>query len=145
MVTLTTLYAFDLKEEDVFGCMADVGWITGHSYVVYGPLSSGVTTVLFEGTPLFPSPGRYWDMVERHRISVFYTAPTAIRAVMKFGDAPVRQHNRSSLRVLGSIGEPINPEAWRWYFEVVGNGQVAVADTFFQTETAGYGCFGNSS
>eukprot|EP00744_Colponema_vietnamica_P002100 GILI01003379.1.p1 GENE.GILI01003379.1~~GILI01003379.1.p1 ORF type:complete len:652 (-),score=189.57 GILI01003379.1:423-2378(-) len=135
--TLTSRYVFDLQPGSVHGCMADIGWITGHSYVVYGPLCNGVTTVLFESVPTFPNAGRYWDMVERHRITSFYTAPTAIRTLIKLGDHHVTKYDRSSLRVLGSVGEPINPEAWRWYFNVVGEGKCALVDTFWQTETGG--------
>ena len=128
---------FDLREDDVFGCVADVGWITGHTYIVYGPLANGTTTVMFESTPVYPDAGRYWDLVERHRITVFYTAPTAIRTLAAAGDEHVRRHDRSSLRVLGTVGEPINPEAWRWYFDVVGEGRCTIVDTWWQTETGG--------
>ena len=113
-------------------------WITGHSYIVYGPLCNGSTTLMFESTPLYPDASRYWAVVERHRVTQLYTAPTAIRALMRLGDAPVKKHNLSSLRVLGSVGEPINPEAWRWYHDVVGGGRCAVVDTFWQTETGGH-------
>ena len=135
---MTTKYSFDLRDDDVFACVADVGWITGHSYIVYGPLCNGATTVMFESIPTYPDPGRYWDMVAAHKITVFYTAPTAIRALMAYGDAHVKKHDRSSLRILGSVGEPINPEAWRWYFEVVGDSRCSVADTYWQTETGGH-------
>ena len=128
---------FDLRDDDVFGCMADVGWITGHSYIVYGPLANGTTTVMFESTPMYPDAGRYWDVVERLGITVFYTAPTAIRTLAAAGDEHVRRHDRSRLRVLGTVGEPINPEAWRWYFDVVGEGRCTVVDTWWQTETGG--------
>ena len=134
----THKYVFDYREGDIYACMADVGWVTGHSYIVYGPLCNGATTFMFEGIPTFPDAGRYWDMVERHQINLFYTAPTAIRAIAKEGDAPAKQYDRSSLRVLGSVGEPINPEAWRWYHEVVGDGRCAIVDTFWQTETGGH-------
>eukprot|EP01113_Clastostelium_recurvatum_P045258 TRINITY_DN7754_c0_g1_i1.p1 TRINITY_DN7754_c0_g1~~TRINITY_DN7754_c0_g1_i1.p1 ORF type:complete len:529 (+),score=129.69 TRINITY_DN7754_c0_g1_i1:157-1743(+) len=137
MTILTYKYIFDAREDDVHGCMADIGWITGHSYMMYGPLASGATTFMFESTPLFPDPSRYWAIVEQHKITTFYTAPTAIRALMKFGDEPVKKHDRSSLRVIGSVGEPINPEAWKWYFEVVGEGRCALVDTYWQTETGG--------
>jgi acetyl-CoA synthetase len=130
-------FVFDLQEEDVYACMADIGWITGHSYVVYGPLANGATTVLFESIPTYPNAGRYWEMVERLRITQLYTAPTAIRAVMREGDEWVRKYDRSSLRVLGSVGEPINPEAWRWYHDVVGEGRCPIVDTWWQTETGG--------
>lgn len=135
--TLTHRYVFDLQPNDVYACVADVGWITGHSYIVYGPLSNAATTFMFESTPLYPDASRYWDMVERHKINIFYTAPTAIRALMRFGTEAVSKHNLSSLRVLGSVGEPINPEAWRWYFDVVGKGKCSIVDTFWQTETGG--------
>ena len=135
---MTQKYVFDVREGDLFACMADVGWVTGHSYVIYGPLCNGGTTFMFEGIPTYPDAGRYWDMVQRHKITQFYTAPTAIRAIMREGDAPVQKYDRSSLRVLGSVGEPINPEAWRWYFEVVGESRCAIADTFWQTETGGH-------
>ncbi|MCB9662711.1 MAG: acetate--CoA ligase [Alphaproteobacteria bacterium] len=128
---------FDLREDDVYACVADVGWITGHSYIVYGPLCNGATTLMFESTPLHPDPGRYWDLVERHGVTVFYTAPTAIRTLAAAGDHHVTAHDLSSLRVLGTVGEPINPEAWRWYHEVVGQGRCAVVDTWWQTETGG--------
>ncbi|MBA3936132.1 MAG: acetate--CoA ligase [Planctomycetes bacterium] len=135
---MTQKYVFDYRDGDLFACMADVGWVTGHSYVVYGPLCNGGTTFMFEGIPTFPDAGRYWDMVQRHRITQFYTAPTAIRAIMREGDAFATKYDRSSLRVLGSVGEPINPEAWRWYFEVVGDSRCAIVDTFWQTETGGH-------
>merc|ERR1712156_851705 len=128
---------FDIQPGDVYACVADVGWITGHSYIVYGPLANGATTFMFESVPTYPDAGRYWDMVERHKISVFYTAPTAIRALMKFGDEFVTKYDRSSLKVLGSVGEPINPEPWLWYYNVVGNGECPIVDTYWQTETGG--------
>ncbi|HAN32806.1 MAG TPA: acetate--CoA ligase [Myxococcales bacterium] len=128
---------FDLREDDVYACVADVGWITGHSYIVYGPLANGATTLMFESTPLYPDAGRYWDLVARHRVTIFYTAPTAIRALAAQGDDFVLDHDRSSLRVLGTVGEPINPEAWIWYADVVGQSQCAVVDTWWQTETGG--------
>jgi acetyl-CoA synthetase len=134
---LTHRYVFDCRENDVYACVADLGWVTGHSYILYGPLCNGVTTFMFESTPLYPDASRYWDMVERHRFTVFYTAPTAIRALMKFGPDAVKKHDLSSLRMLGSVGEPINPEAWRWYHDVVGGGKRSVVDTFWQTETGG--------
>lgn len=135
---MTTKYVFDIHEDDVHACVADCGWITGHSYIVYGPLANGATTVMFESTPMYPDCGRYWDLVQRHRVTKFYTAPTAIRALMAHGDAKVREYDRSSLRILGSVGEPINPEAWRWYYEVVGEKQCYIADTYWQTETGGH-------
>ncbi len=128
---------FDLRPDDVYACMADVGWITGHSYIVYGPLANGATTVMFESTPLYPDAARYWAVVERHRVTIFYTAPTAIRALAAHGDAPVEQHDLTSLRVLGTVGEPINPDAWQWYHRVVGKGRCAIVDTWWQTETGG--------
>ncbi len=128
---------FDLKDGDVFWCTADVGWVTGHSYVVYGPLANGATTVMFEGVPTFPDPGRFWQVCDRHRVTIFYTAPTAIRALMREGDAPVTASSRASLRLLGTVGEPINPEAWEWYHRVVGEGRCPIVDTWWQTETGG--------
>ncbi len=135
--SLTHRYVFDYRPGDIFACVADIGWITGHSYVLYGPLSNGATTVLFESIPLYPDAGRYWDMVERLKITQFYTAPTAIRAIAREGNAFVTKYDRSSLRILGSVGEPINPEAWRWYHDVVGEGRCPVVDTWWQTETGG--------
>uniref|UniRef100_A0A7S0D9Y5 Acetyl-coenzyme A synthetase n=1 Tax=Amorphochlora amoebiformis TaxID=1561963 RepID=A0A7S0D9Y5_9EUKA len=135
--SLTHKYVFDYQEGDVYACVADIGWITGHSYIVYGPLCNGGTSFMFESTPLFPDAGRYWDMVQRHKINSFYTAPTAIRALMKFGDDPVKKYDLSSLRVLGSVGEPINPEAWKWYYEIVGGKKCSIVDTYWQTETGG--------
>ncbi|MBX3464677.1 MAG: acetate--CoA ligase [Planctomycetes bacterium] len=128
---------FDWHPGDVHFCAADVGWITGHSYIVYGPLANGATTVLFESTPLYPDPSRYWQVVDDVQAAIFYTAPTALRALLRFGDEPVRKHRRDSIRVLGSVGEPINPEVWRWYHDVVGEGRCAVVDTWWQTETGG--------
>ena len=128
---------FDLHADDVYWCSADVGWITGHSYIVYGPLANGATQVLFEGVPNFPDASRFWQVVDKHAVSIFYTAPTAIRALMREGDAPVLATSRKSLRVLGTVGEPINPEAWRWYHEVVGDKRCPVVDTWWQTETGG--------
>jgi len=136
--TVTHKYTFDLRDDDIFCCAADIGWITGHSYIVYGPLSNGATSVLFESVPTYPDAGRYWDMVDRLGITVFYTAPTAIRAIAREGDEPVKRHRRTSLRVLGSVGEPINPEAWRWYYRVVGEERCSVVDTYWQTETGGH-------
>jgi acetyl-CoA synthetase len=128
---------FDLKPEDIFWCTADVGWVTGHSYIVYGPLANGATTLMFEGVPNHPDVSRFWQVIDRHQVSVFYTAPTAIRALMREGDAPVKKTSRKSLRLLGTVGEPINPEAWRWYFEVVGDARCPIVDTWWQTETGG--------
>jgi acetyl-CoA synthetase len=135
--SMTHEYVFDLHEDDVFWCTADVGWITGHSYMVYGPLVNGATQVFFEGTPTYPGPSRLWDVVDTHEVSIFYTAPTAIRALMRHGTDPVEGTDRSSLRVLGTVGEPINPEAWRWYYNQVGNGNCPIVDTWWQTETGG--------
>ena len=134
---LTHSYVFDYRDGDVFACVADVGWITGHSYVVYGPLLNGATTFMFESTPVYPDPGRYWDMVQRHQITQFYTAPTALRAVAREGDAWVKKYDRSSLRILGTVGEPINPNTWEWYYNVVGEKRCAIVDTWWQTETGG--------
>ncbi|KAM6915816.1 acetyl-coenzyme A synthetase 2-like, mitochondrial [Xenentodon cancila] len=135
--TLTHQYVFDYRDGDVFGCVADVGWITGHSYVVYGPLCNGATTVLFESTPVYPNPGRYWEMVERLRINQFYGAPTALRLLLKYDESWVKRYDRSSLRMLGSVGEPINHEAWHWFHSVVGEGRCPLVDTWWQTETGG--------
>ena len=135
---VTHQYVFDLKEDDVYCCAADVGWVTGHSYIVYGPLANGTTSVMFESIPTYPDSGRYWDMVDRLGITILYTAPTAIRAIARDGDEPVKRYSRKSLRVLGSVGEPINPEAWRWYYRVVGEENCAVVDTYWQTETGGH-------
>ncbi|KAJ3012089.1 UNVERIFIED_CONTAM: acetyl-CoA synthetase [Siphonaria sp. JEL0065] len=132
---LTNKYVFDLHPGDVYGCMADVGWITGHSYIVYGPLANGVTTVLFESTPTYPDASRFWQVVDKHKITQFYTAPTAIRSLRRLGDDFVKPYSLNSLRVLGSVGEPINPEAWEWYNTVVGRGKCAIVDTYWQTET----------
>ena len=128
---------FDYKPGEVFWCTADVGWVTGHTYVVYGPLLNGATTVMFEGVPSYPDSGRFWHVIDTHQVNIFYTAPTAIRALMREGDAPVQKHDRGSLRILGSVGEPINPEAWRWYHEVVGGERCPIVDTWWQTETGG--------
>jgi len=130
-------YVFDYKEGEIFWCTADVGWVTGHSYVVYGPLANGATTLMFEGVPNYPDFSRFWEVVERLKVNIFYTAPTAIRALMREGEAPVTRHNRSSLRLLGTVGEPINPEAWRWYWETVGDERCPIVDTWWQTETGG--------
>jgi len=134
-VTTSTRQVFDLKETDVFWCTADVGWITGHSYVVYGPLSCGATQVMYEGAPNWPEQDRFWSLVEEHGVSIFYTAPTAIRAFMRWGDEHPAKHDLSSLRLLGSVGEPINPEAWIWYHETIGGGRCPIVDTWWQTET----------
>jgi acetyl-CoA synthetase len=128
---------FDYHDGDIYWCTADVGWVTGHSYIVYGPLANGATTLMFEGVPNYPSPSRFWEVIDKHKVNTFYTAPTAIRALMQSGDAPVKQTSRASLRLLGSVGEPINPEAWEWYHRVVGDGRCPIVDTWWQTETGG--------
>ncbi len=130
-------YVFDYQPGEVFFCSADIGWVTGHSYVVYGPLQNGGTSVIFEGVPNYPDNGRFWDIIDRHQVNIFYTAPTALRALMRDGDAPVKARSRASLRLLGTVGEPINPEAWRWYHDVVGGAQLPIVDTWWQTETGG--------
>ena len=135
--SITHEYVFDLKEEDVYWCSADVGWVTGHTYIVYGPLANGATTLMFEGVPTWPDASRFWQVCDKHKVSLFYTAPTAIRALMREGDGPVKATDRSSLRILGTVGEPINPEAWEWYFHVVGEGRCPIVDTWWQTETGG--------
>ncbi len=135
---ITNAWVFDLNDNDVYWCTADVGWITGHSYVTYGPLALGVTQVIFEGIPSYPDGGRFWQMIERHKVSVFYTAPTAIRALMKLGDELPAQSDLSSLRLLGTVGEPINPEAWMWYHRVIGGTRCPIADTWWQTETGAH-------
>lgn len=134
---VTTQWIFDLQETDVYWCTADVGWITGHSYIVYGPLSNGATTVMYEGAPRPSNPGCFWDVVEKYGVNIFYTAPTAIRAFMKMGEALPQARNLSSLRLLGTVGEPINPKAWMWYYEVIGGGRCPIVDTWWQTETGG--------
>jgi acetyl-CoA synthetase len=135
--SVTHELVFDVREDDIYWCTADVGWVTGHSYVVYGPLANGATTLMFEGVPNYPDAGRFWQTVDKHNVSLFYTAPTAIRALMREGEAPVKYWSRKSLRLLGSVGEPINPEAWEWYHRVVGDGRCPVVDTWWQTETGG--------
>jgi acetyl-CoA synthetase len=134
---MTHDYVFDLKEDDVYWCSADVGWVTGHTYIVYGPLANGATTVMFEGIPTYPDASRFWQVCDDHQVTLFYTAPTAIRALMREGDGPVQKTSRSSLRLLGTVGEPINPEAWEWYFHKVGEGRCPIIDTWWQTETGG--------
>jgi len=135
---VTHKFTFDYKDGDVYWCTADVGWITGHSYIVYGPLANGATTLMFEGVPSYPDASRFWQVVDKHQVNIFYTAPTAIRALMSEGEGPVNKTSRSSLRLLGSVGEPINPEAWEWYYRVVGNSQCPIVDTWWQTETGGF-------
>ncbi len=134
-VTATTKWVFDLKDDDVWWCGADIGWITGHSYIVYGPLSLGVTGVMYEGSPDWPEKDRYWQMIAKYGVTVFYTAPTAIRAFMKWGTSWPAEHDLSSLRLLGTVGEPINPEAWMWYHEHIGGRKCPIVDTWWQTET----------
>jgi acetyl-CoA synthetase len=134
---LTSKYVFDLKDTDVYWCTADIGWVTGHSYVVYGPLANGATTLMYEGAPNCPGPDRFWNLVEKHKVSILYTAPTAIRAFMKWGDEWPAKHDLSSLRLLGTVGEPINPEAWMWYHRVIGGSRCPIVDTWWQTETGG--------
>jgi acetyl-CoA synthetase len=135
--SITHQYVFDYHEGEVFWCTADVGWVTGHSYIVYGPLANGATTLMFEGIPNYPDFSRFWQVVDKHKVNIFYTAPTAIRALMREGEGPVKKTSRQSLRLLGSVGEPINPEAWLWYYNVVGDGRCPIVDTWWQTETGG--------
>jgi acetyl-CoA synthetase len=136
-VAMTHQYVFDYHDGDVYWCTADVGWVTGHSYIVYGPLANGATTLMFEGVPNYPSMSRFWEVIDKHKVNIFYTAPTAIRALMQAGDGPVKKTSRASLRLLGSVGEPINPEAWEWYYHVIGDGRCPIVDTWWQTETGG--------
>ena len=136
-VETTFRYVFDYRPGEIFWCSADIGWVTGHSYIVYGPLLNGATEVMFEGVPNYPDHGRFWEVVAKHKVNIFYTAPTAIRALMREGDEPVKAHDRSSIRLLGTVGEPINPEAWRWYYDIVGEGKSPIVDTWWQTETGG--------
>jgi acetyl-CoA synthetase len=136
-VYATTKWVFDIKDDDVYWCTADIGWVTGHSYILYGPLSNGATSLMYEGTPTYPGKDRMWEIVEKHKANIFYTAPTAIRALMKLGREYPDQHDLSSLRLLGTVGEPINPRAWEWYHEVIGGGRCPVVDTWWQTETGG--------
>jgi acetyl-CoA synthetase len=135
--SMTHQYVFDYQDGDIYWCTADVGWVTGHSYIVYGPLANGATTLMFEGIPNYPSDGRFWEVIDKHKVNTFYTAPTAIRALMQKGEAPVKATKRKSLRLLGSVGEPINPEAWEWYHKVVGDSRCPIVDTWWQTETGG--------
>ncbi|MBL8805349.1 MAG: acetate--CoA ligase [Rhodospirillales bacterium] len=135
--SMTHQYVFDYKDGDIYWCTADVGWVTGHSYIVYGPMANGATTLMFEGVPNYPDSSRFWQVVDKHKVNIFYTAPTAIRALMREGEAPVRKTSRKTLRILGSVGEPINPEAWLWYHNVVGDGRCPIVDTWWQTETGG--------
>ncbi|MEE3625874.1 acetate--CoA ligase [Nitrospirillum sp. BR 11752] len=135
--SMTHQYVFDYHEGDVYWCTADVGWVTGHSYILYGPLANGAVTLMFEGVPNYPDSGRFWEVIDKHKVNIFYTAPTAIRALMREGEGPVKRHSRKSLRLLGSVGEPINPEAWLWYHSVVGDERCPIVDTWWQTETGG--------
>ena len=135
--SMTHQYVFDYHDGDIYWCTADVGWVTGHSYILYGPLSNGATTLMFEGVPNYPTPSRFWHVIDKWDVNIFYTAPTAIRALMGAGDDYVKRTDRSSLRLLGSVGEPINPEAWEWYYRVVGDGRCPIVDTWWQTETGG--------
>jgi acetyl-CoA synthetase len=135
--SMTHQYVFDYHDGDIYWCTADVGWVTGHSYIVYGPLANGATTLMFEGIPNYPTTSRFWEVVDKHKVNIFYTAPTAIRALMGGGEEPVKKTSRASLRLLGSVGEPINPEAWEWYHRVVGDGRCPIVDTWWQTETGG--------
>src|SRR5438128_7799665 len=136
-VALTHELIFDLREDDKYWCTADVGWVTGHSYIVYGPLANGATSLMFEGVPQYPDWGRFWDVVDKHKVTILYTAPTAIRAIAREGEGPVKSRSRKSLRLLGTVGEPINPEVWLWYYKVVGDGRCPIVDTWWQTETGG--------
>ncbi len=135
--SMTHQYVFDYQEGDIYWCTADVGWVTGHSYIVYGPLANGATTLMFEGVPNYPDPSRFWQVIDKHKVNTFYTAPTALRALMREGEEPVKKTSRKSLRLLGSVGEPINPEAWLWYHRVVGENRCPIVDTWWQTETGG--------
>ncbi len=134
---MTHKYVFDYHDGDIYWCTADVGWVTGHTYIVYGPLANGATTLMFEGVPNYPSTSRFWEVIDKHKVNIFYTAPTALRALMREGDAPVKKTSRQSLKLLGTVGEPINPEAWEWYYHVVGEARVPIVDTWWQTETGG--------
>jgi len=135
--SMTHEYVFDYKDGEVYWCTADVGWVTGHSYIVYGPLANGATTLMFEGVPNYPDTSRFWQVCDKHNVAIFYTAPTAIRALMRDGDGPVQKTSRASIRILGTVGEPINPEAWMWYYNVVGDSRCPIVDTWWQTETGG--------
>ncbi len=136
-VAITHKYIFDYHDGDIYWCTADIGWVTGHSYIVYGPLANGATTLVFEGIPTYPSASRFWEVIDKHQVNIFYTAPTAIRALMREGDAPVKRTSRQSLKLLGTVGEPINPEAWEWYYHTVGDARCPIVDTWWQTETGG--------
>ena len=134
---ITHQYVFDYHDGDIYWCTADVGWVTGHSYILYGPLANGATTLMFEGVPTYPSISRFWEVIDKHNVNIFYTAPTAIRSLMQAGEAPVKKTSRKTLRLLGTVGEPINPEAWEWYYRVVGDSRCPIVDTWWQTETGG--------
>ena len=136
-VSMTHQYIFNYKPKDIYWCTADIGWITGHSYIIYGPLSNGATTIMFEGIPTYPNTSRWWEIVDKYKVNIFYTAPTAIRALMKEGDKPVKKTSRKTLKLLGTVGEPINPEAWQWYYKTVGDSKCPIVDTWWQTETGG--------
>jgi acetyl-CoA synthetase len=136
-VSMTHEYIFNYKKNDIYWCTADIGWITGHSYIIYGPLSNGATTLMFEGVPNYPNPSRFWEVIDKHLVNIFYTAPTAIRSLMREGNEYVKKTSRKSLKLLGTVGEPINPEAWKWYYEVPGNSSCPIVDTWWQTETGG--------
>ena len=135
--SITHEYIFNYQKDNIYWCTADIGWITGHSYIIYGPLANGATTVMFEGIPNYPDASRFWQVVDKHQVNIFYTAPTAIRALMREGDGPVKKTSRRSLKLLGTVGEPINPEAWLWYYNVPGNSKCPIVDTWWQTETGG--------
>jgi len=135
--TETFKYIFDYHPKDIYWCTADIGWITGHSYIVYGPLSNGATSLMFEGVPTYPEVDRFWQVIEKFKVNIFYTAPTAIRALARYGEGPIKKHDLSSLKLLGSVGEPINPEAWMWYYNNIGKGKCPIVDTYWQTETGG--------
>ena len=135
--SMTHQYIFNYKPKDIYWCTADIGWITGHSYIIYGPLSNGATTIMFEGIPTYPDNSRWWQIVDKYKVNIFYTAPTAIRALMREGDGPVKKTSRKSIKLLGTVGEPINPEAWMWYYKTVGNSKCPIVDTWWQTETGG--------
>ena len=135
--SMTHEYIFNYKPDDIYWCTADIGWITGHSYIIYGPLSNGATSLMFEGVPNYPDASRFWEVIDKHKVNIFYTAPTAIRALMREGDDPVKKTSRSSLKLLGSVGEPINPEAWNWYYKIPGEERCPIVDTWWQTETGG--------
>jgi acetyl-CoA synthetase len=135
---MTHKYVFDYKDNDIYWCTADVGWVTGHSYIVYGPLCNGATTLVFEGVPTYPDASRFWQIIDKHKVSIFYTAPTAIRSLLAAGNDYVKRTNRKSLRLLGTVGEPINPEAWEWYYHIIGNSNCPIVDTWWQTETGAH-------